>query len=217
MIETMDLVLTGARAGKTVKLNGKQFVGGVLRLRGSHDQLEPVASYYGRAYAAFPAGSKALIQAQKRDALAKEHGKSHSDPDAKPGTTNVVSRASTDGHSGQDQTPASSTQHEGSDGSEAGSEGIRAGGSGHTDAGIRSGQVTEQQQSNANGDLNRIRDAVMLLDPDVAENWTDDGKPSVNAVAEAANDPSITRKQIDAAAGDWTRGQASAKKKSAGE
>ncbi len=52
----------------------------------------------------------------------------------------------------------------------------------------------------------------MALDPDVVELWTADGKPTVEAVASATNNAAVTRKEIDAAAGDWTRDQASAKK-----
>lgn len=212
MIETMDLILTGARAGQTVALNGKQFVKGVLRLRGSPEQLNPVISYYGSAYAAFPFRSTKLAEAQARDRMAK-HGNDHVDPNAKPGAPNVVQRSGADGDAGKHSPASQATHGGGSDGSQAGGAGVLSDRGGHADAGLRTGQGSEQQQPNAPSDLARIREAVLALDPDVAENWTANGQATVDSVATALNDLSITRKQIDQAAADWTREQAAATKK----
>lgn len=204
MIETIDLVLTGARAGQTCVLNGKQFTKGVLRLRGSRDQLEPVTSYYGRTYHAFPNGSKELKEAQARD-----HGDNKANSASQSGTANGVQRAGANDHAGGNQAADGAAAHSGGvHGVEAGSSRVLPSGSGHADAGLRSGQGAEQQQSDASSDLIKIREAVVSLDPSVDDNWTADGEPAVEAVAHALKDASISRKQIDAAAGDWNRDQA---------
>lgn len=204
MIETVDLVLTGARAGKTVNINGKQFVNGVVRLRGSREQLEPVLSYYGRAYAAFAAGSEALKLHQERD---KAHGQHQVDAPGKPGSADGLERSGANANAGGDKASASAAHHGGHHGVEAGGSGLRSAGPGHADAGLPAGQGSNEQQSNAHGDLTVIRAAVLSLDPSVAEQWNAEGRPAVEAVAAVLNDQSISRKQIDAAAGDLNREQ----------
>jgi hypothetical protein len=218
MIITLDLILTGVRAGLTCNLNGKQFVQGRLRLRGSNEQLEPVIAYYGRAYHAFPHGSVALQEAQARDAAeaAKLNGNNQADAAAQQRQANGVLGAVTNDIPRGNQAPAGSAAFgAGLPGAQAGGAGVLPVGDGHTDAGLRAGQVAQQQQQNANGDLTKIRAAVLTFDPDVKELWTADGKPMVDAVAQTLNDASITRKQIDAAAGDWSRDQAVAQKAAA--
>lgn len=205
MIETVDLVLTGARAGKTVKLNNKQFVDGVLRLRGSHEQLAPVLSYYGRCYAAFAAGTPELAEHQ---ALDKERLGGQHKVDAPPGSGPAagLERPVGDGSTGG-ATPPGATINGAGDGSQAGREGLRPGGDGHADAGLRAGQVAQQQGQSGTDDLTKVRHAVLALDPAVAENWNAEGKARVEAVAAYLNDQTITRRQIDAAAGDLDRGK----------
>jgi len=214
MIETVDLVLTGGRTGRTVKINGKQFVDGVIRLRGSREQLEPVISYYGRAYAAFPAGSAALKAHQARDA---ENGKSQTDATSQPGKANGLVSANSDANSGRTQS-AGAADHDGRDhAAKGGSAGVRSDRDGHADAGLRAGQESIERKPDASGELKKIREAVLSLDPSVDEQWTTDGKPAVEAVAQAANDAAVSRKQIDAAAGDLNREQVAAKLKVATE
>lgn len=48
--------------------------------------------------------------------------------------------------------------------------------------------------------MREVANAVFKLDPKVPEQWTDDGLPSVDYVAEATKNPAITREMIDAAA-----------------
>lgn len=207
MIVTYDLVLTGARAGKTVKLNNKHFVNGVLRVRGSQEQLEPLVSYLGRTYAAFPAGSPALKAAQAFDAAekAKRDGVNSTDPAAKSGTANGLAGAGANGTSGGTEAGGQGAGSGKPVGAEAGAAGVRSNGDGHSDTGLGTGQVPQPKQQDENNDLTRVRVAVVALDPTVNDFWNEEGKPSVDAVAQALNDQQVTRKMIDAAAGDWTR------------
>ncbi len=214
MIETVDFILTGARAGHTCVLNGKQFVKGVMRMKGSREQLEPVLAYYGRTYHAFPHGSKELEAAQARDAEGrkKPNGQHNADKAGQSGSANGLDGARADDHAGQHQTAAGSAVQHGADhDAQAGSAGVRSNRDGHGDTGIRAGQESQQQQSDAPGDLTKIRAAVLALDGSNNDNWTPEGKPTVDAVSNAMNDPQVTRKLIDAAAGDWDRDQARAK------
>ncbi len=213
MIETLDLVLTGGRTGATCVLNNKQFVKGVMRLKGSREQLEPVISYYGRVYHAFPHGSKELETAQVRDAEGrKPNGQHNADKAAQSGSANGVDGTGANANAGQHQAATGTAVQHGADhDAQAGSAGVRSNRDGHGDTGIRAGQESQQQQSDAPGDLTKIRAAVLALDGSNNDNWTQEGKPTVDAVSNAMNDPQVTRKLIDAAAGDWDRDQARAK------
>lgn len=212
MITTVDLVLTGARAGLTVRLNGKQFTNGVLRLRGSHEQLEPVLSYYGRTFAAFPFGSPALKEAEARDAAAKAeaNGKHQADTAAQSGQADGVAGSGANGAARPPETGGAPNLNSGNNGAQGGGAGVRSSGDGHTDTGVGAGQPQQQQQDQAS-DLNKVREAALALDANVDDNWTPDGKPSVEAVAAALSDPAVSRRHIDAAAADWSRELAKAK------
>lgn len=214
MITTTDLVLTGARAGQTAVLNNKQFVRGVIRLRGSHEQLEPVIQYYGRTYAAFPDGSPALAAAQKQDAETKRaaNGQHNPDPVSRLGTTDALRSAGTDDVAGADPSAQPANLQPGANAAQAGGTGVRPNRDGHEHTGLRPGQEPKQQQHAATCDLTALRAVVLDLDPGVPENWSTDGKPTVEAVATAMNNPAITRKEIDAAAGDWNHDQAVVRK-----
>lgn len=57
----------------------------------------------------------------------------------------------------------------------------------------------------ANEFVEKIREAVALLEPATPEHWTQGGKPSVETVRELTGDPSVTRADIDAACPDAKR------------
>jgi hypothetical protein len=66
------LILTGPRAGKTVKLRGYQFVNGQLTLSGAPERWEGVVRYMGRAYRAYEEGTAALTEAQEQDVVLRD-------------------------------------------------------------------------------------------------------------------------------------------------
>ena len=179
----LTLVLTGTHAGKTIKLNRKQFVNGECTLVGNAAELEFAARYLERCY-----GAKQKDQMNGVQYL--------NAPPAGPGNPEGVSgdqlRPSGEVHSedgvlGNGHDPLGPTD---------GSPGMGAGGSGQSDSGLLPESVT------------KIRKALEVLDVKNDEHWTDAGLPSVEVVAKAIGDPQINRKMIDVVAPGWTREKA---------
>jgi len=56
--------------------------------------------------------------------------------------------------------------------------------------------------------MRAIQTAVQKLDPTVPEQWTEDGLPSVDYVALAVQDQSVTREMISAACPGFDKRQA---------
>lgn len=63
------LVLTGVYTGKTVELNGYNFVDGVLALFGTQETVQGVITYMGKSYQAYLEDSDKLKEYQERDRL----------------------------------------------------------------------------------------------------------------------------------------------------
>jgi len=53
--------------------------------------------------------------------------------------------------------------------------------------------------------MRAVAQAVQKLDPKVTEQWTEDGLPSVDYVAEAVKNPAVTREMIEAVAPQFNR------------
>lgn len=204
---TVQLVLTGPYAGKTMNLNGVQYDQGVATLQGPAQSLAYAITYHGRSYQAFPAGSDELKAAQLRDAMQKEGADGKHDvsptPEQRPSTA-VHSDLQPDG---QGPTGSETADGSGDAGAEAGDTGTGSARDGHADAGHDTAEV-ERGQSQAKAVDAKLSRIVKSLDPDVAAHWTGQGKPSMKAVEEAYGSTGITRSDVEAAAPGWTREKA---------
>lgn len=189
----VDVVLTGIHSGKTILLAGKQFVGGKYTVEGAPIEVEGQLRYLSRMYQAHPVGSAELAKAQERD---KQHGIQHHAQAA----TGQRDAEAVQGGVGGSAGPVSGAGNDGGAGPErdssAGSPVLVAAGGGLQDSGLLPEQVA------------RLRGMLRKLDPQNDKHWTEDGLPSVEVVAEALVDPSISRAMIDVAAPGFNREKA---------
>lgn len=201
----VKLVLTGAKTGQTVTLGKHSFVNGVAEIQASYEAMNAVLTYMGRAYQAYPQGSDLLAATQDRDradGLLRDLQTDSPSPDRAPAPVQGV------GDHAAGSIPGPRALHgSGDDGHQAGGSGLVSGGSGHTDSGLGKGmEPGAQQQSDAV--IRSVRAIVGQMNPHVAEQWTDDGLPSVAYVAESTGTPSITREAIEIACPGWNRNKA---------
>ena len=180
----MELVLTGARAGKTIKLRDIQFTDGRAKINGPIDKVKGVATYYGRTYKAFPVGSKALQTAQEND-----NGNSNLQASAGSRTANKVPG---------DAQSARNTGQANAD--NAGNDNAKTTGAGNSASGDGKGVV---KLSPAEEDA-KITEALKLLDGKDDEHWTGQGKPALAIVTELTG-IKVTRARLDALAPNFDR------------
>lgn len=174
---TITLVLTGARAGKTCVLGGRQFIDGEHVVQGQLSKLGGLVTYFARVYAAFPKGSVELAQLKEQS-----DGEADTHTAAAGGQADAVrSDVHTDGAAHQ----AATVGTDGGDGDAAPEHGTE--GDGHQDA--------------------RLRSAVMGLDPTNDEHWTSDGRPRMDAVESKFGSAGITRKDVERVAPGFVRPQ----------
>jgi hypothetical protein len=185
----MKFILTGANAGKTMKISHVQFTNGSGDWPGQLDKIGGLIKYLA-TFNAYPAGSKELEAAQKRD---KESANGPSAILRGPGRSPESGLQADESSSGE-------TGGQGAVAVEVPSEGSEADG-----GGASTGRVDSQSQDPK---VMKVADAVKMLSPDVAENWTDDGLPMVSIVAESSGVIEVTRKDIELAAPGWTRSKA---------
>ncbi|MCP4900884.1 MAG: hypothetical protein GY906_28285 [bacterium] len=170
-IVTRTLILTGGRAGKTVRLSKKyQFRDGKIVLRGPSHKVECIARMLAINYAAFEEGSRELEAAHGQRDLSEspigeqEHALS-SEVQSEGSGSGAEAAADLDGHGDAD----------------SGDSGLRSEGDGHEDS--RS---------------YRIREALTQLDMMNDEHWTRTGLPAVKAVEELLGEP-VKRVEIEEA------------------
>lgn len=191
-ITRIVLVLSGALTGHTGILNGRSFKNGRCEIVDAADKLPGAEHYFRTCYQAFKDGSTELKQAQDRWAA---HLKSKEVPN------------------GQHQVPAGTVGNEDaavpssvrSDGQRPGSEAAAVGvGPAAVPAGgaesVADGNGPKSPQVPDGELVAKIQDAVAKLDPKVKDHWSEDGKPSVEAVSAILTFPA-TRADIDSALG----------------
>ncbi|SRR6266550_1502679 len=187
----VTVVLTGPDTGRTCLLHGKDFVNGEMVVSGNPGEVETQLRYIARTCRAYPVGSPDLAEAQERD---HSRGIQHS-PSSSPGQRDHERLRSSSRESPRGVQEVSADHGPGLDPvvPADGSEGLGAGGSGHADSWLPPEQITQ------------IGNAVLALDPENDSHWTEDGLPSVEALAAALVNPSISRQTIEAIAPGYTR------------
>lgn len=197
----IKMVLTGAYAGRTCILGGREFRNGVTVLRGDALNLSHAVRYLGRSYQAFPEGSDELKQAQERDRAS--------------GSTDNLQEAAGDSSAEEAQRVAESSGEQAPEAGEAAngeagdhpetpdseSAGDVSEGSGQPDAG-------DDSESSELDPTDPMVKAVLSLDPANDEHWTGQGKPAMSAVEKAFGSADITRADVDKAMPDWDRAKA---------
>lgn len=182
---TAKLILTGARAGMTCVLGKWHFIEGVATITGPQLEVRNVCEYIGRVYKAFPEGSTDLAHYQALDEEEK-HGKRDLQGATEPGAAAAHGGAVQPTGGGAATVPAD--HGGGTDDADGGDKGLLPGGAGHADTGVHGSAL----------ETDRIVAAVMQLDANNAEHWTDDGLPRLDAVEQLYGKP-LTRAQVDAA------------------
>lgn len=184
----MTFELTGAYAGRTVVLNGHQFVNGEMTIHAEPGVIDSVSKVLGLSYQAFPKGSPELEAAQKRDAAFKEKTRgpgSEIHPAAQQHPAAEVRRDDAAPGDVQKVQPADAGKPDGQLESASGNAGVVSAGSGPQDS-----QLSPEVAS-------KVRKALTLLKHDNDAHWSADGKPSVEFVVQATNDQTISRAIID--------------------
>jgi hypothetical protein len=209
----VELVLTGANAGRTGVVGRLNFVDGKARFQGTPEAVNGRVIYMGRCYGAYPKGSPQLAEAQR---IAEEQANgvrpsnrqtsiSAGRPDEipnRPTARNGVELAG--GITDPDAVVESTDAGEGSPvavGDSSGPARVLPGGSGHSDTGLHEGTNASARESS---DPLTLTDAIMSLDPDLDEHWTPDGRPSVSALADLTDNPKLSRRDVEGA-GHWMR------------
>lgn len=206
---TVELILTGGKAGFTGVLLDTQFVNGVGKFSGTVDAVKGRTVYMGRRYQAYPKGSRELKDAQARDKEYKDGLRGEVREAEKVGNPNPVPHrpAGVDGlgpqQGAQDKSAASVA---GPEESGAGGAGVLPIGSGHGDAGVHSGQQqAEDDARSEDAEINPLTAAILALDPLEDSNWTDAGLPAIAALAKVLSDNSLTRQKVTQALPDYDR------------
>lgn len=190
-------VLTGARMGKTITLGKKfDFVNGRYTARGTSEELKNVQHLLGKFYSAVPEGDPKIQES--KDGQRKIYADRQN---AKRGEQ-VGSGVQLD-----EQVPSKETTPEEQRDGEAASGGegdIRTSGDGH-----------ERATETLDPELQKIRNALMRLDPENPEHWNATGDPRIDVIAAFTGNQGIVRKNIKAAYPQFNRETAKALKKDA--
>lgn len=219
MIDKLRLHLTGVNQGKTVDWPPFKFVNGVAELVAQREDLEKYAHYAAISYQAYPEGHPMIktINDQVAADLAAETEKQDGQRDLQP--------------QGGSNPDGSGAVHGGvqSDGAGTGAEGAAAG-SGDAGAGVgQSGGLPDgngqQAQLNPQPELpkdpqpelpktptepvaqvnEKLRRAVLGLDPSDDSHWIASGKPALAAVEKAYGSTGLTRADVEAVAPGFVR------------
>jgi hypothetical protein len=206
-----EIELVGHFAGKTVVLNGLQYVDGVATIKGEATAMASLMEYHRKCYQAYLVGSadlaaaKARLENKEPEADGISADIQGSEREVESGARSDIEPAAVelDG-SGSDEAPAtgSGPVSEGSRG-ESGSDGEHE----SSDA-TSSGEPTEAvvEPTEPQAPVNKkLADAVMKLDYGNNDHWTDGGLPAMKAVESAYGATGITRADVEDAMPEWNR------------
>lgn len=190
----MKFIMVGANAGKSIKIGTFQFTDGAFVMPGSPDKLGSLIKYLA-TFGAFPYPSDEYNDAVAfLETLKKEK---------QVGTGQVLQ--------GQQRSPASGLQANVAPAGEAS-------GKGTTDvAPVSTGPVAEGDGTEA-GRMDggqaldpkavKVLEAIKALNPEVPEQWNDEGLPMTSVVAELSGVPDVSRADISNAMPGWNRDKA---------
>ncbi len=200
--QLIEMVLTGGRTGQTVLLNKHPFVKGVCKVYAYPESFTAFLTVMGRSYNAFPRGSAALAAAQERDRASGILDHLQKDSASVDRASAAVQGA---GGTASGEVPSSRALHGEVDvGGSPRSEGLVPRGPGYEDAGVGEGMESDPQRESA-ALMFAIEAAVKKLDPTAPEQWTEDGFPSVDYIAQAVSNQTVTREMISAAVPGFDR------------
>jgi len=185
----MKFILTGANTGKTEKFSHVKFVNGIGEWPGPIDKMAGLINVLA-SFNAYPAGSKELEAAQKRD---KEFAN---------GPSAILSGQGRGAESGleTDKPASGEASGSGATGVEVPAAGSEANGSGE-----EAGRLASQSQDPK---TLKVIDAIKLLNPDESAHWSEDGLPLVAIVAELSGVIEVSRKDIETAMPGYNRAKA---------
>jgi hypothetical protein len=179
--------LTGAHAGKTIRLGKYQFTDGKCELSCPAHEMALHARSLERNWSAYPEGHPILTKQDNGNGTGE----------VPPGSTVTTGDANVQGDVQQDGSAA----------------GEAAAGSGD-DADAASGTAGDQAagadgpEASVTPVNTKLQKAVMSLDPNNDEHWTQDGKPAISAVQTAYGSADVTRADVTAVAPDFNRATA---------
>jgi len=192
-------ILTGARLGKSCRLkvgtNFVKFVEGALTVQAGEKDMEGISKFLARCYQCYPEGS---VELQKMLKGEDPNGKrSIHEDEGSGGTATVPSEVSAKGGGVAQVSPNDSHGANASGGASPSDVSPR---DGHEDSRVHPNPLDEYQE--------RIKSAVMALDPGVDENWTSIGLPPVSVVETVLGSRGVTRKILENVLPGWTREEA---------
>lgn len=207
MIERMNLHLTGVNQGKSVEWPPFKFVDGVAELVAQREDLEKYAHYAAVSYQAYPEGHpmiqtiNELVAAYLAAAQEKDDGQRDLQPqgDTNPdGAGAVHGGVQSDGEGAGTETAAAGPVDAGA---EPGQSGSLPDGDGQQ-AQLNSEETPKEPVAEVNEKLKR---AVLGLDPTNDSHWIASGKPALAAVEKAYGSTGLTRADVDAVAPGFVR------------
>lgn len=207
-----DFRLFGPRAGKTIVVNGHNFINGECRIVQQKDNMLACARVLSR-YGAYHRGSAEYDRLLAEERKANGEHDVPSEADERPGEE-VRGEVRPAG-----EEPAASSADDGdgaaptSGGTGAGADGDSAG-DGHEHAGVpKFPEDADRRYEEPASEVNEaVKAAVLKLDPNNDAHWVRTGsaagKPKLSAVEEAYGRAGLTRQDIEASMPGWSRDKA---------
>lgn len=186
-IQTKTFVLTGPLAGKTMQINGRNFVNGRCQITSPANLMGGAEHYLGTYYQAYPEGSAKLLAAQAKEKPNGQRVVQTGDVKDQPHAVHGGVQSTGEGSGAEAPAPGS----------------VDAGASTGSADGVAAGDGQPSAKAPAGDQVKKIQDALGKLDPKVAEHWSEDHKPAVDVVSKLAGFP-VTRAEIDAITGGAT-------------
>lgn len=205
---SINVVLVGPHAGMTILKGSTQFVNGKAEVSGPPSAVNATVSALQRYHSAFVEGSVELASAQK-NWEARDGERDLQQGERKPAS----SEGSGNQQDGKGSAPVSPNAGAGATGGQAGSLPDNPNGSGLPNTGNDGGvnQGAEGNTNEAPGSAvthhapEPLVKAVLALDPEVDDQWTEDGLPALSAVETAYGQNGVTRQDVDLAVPGWNR------------
>lgn len=209
--------LFGPYAGKTMTVNGHQFVNGETVLVQSSENMGActrVLSFYGAFHAGTPeyeeALAKELAEQEAAKAAEETNGGSEVHSETESGSSDEVRGDIQSDGTKPSEAPADVSPVDAE--AETGNSGIDTSGDGHGHAGVpKFEEAADQREPSEHApEINEaVKTAVLKLDPAESSQWVSTGahagKPKLLAVEEAYGRAGLTRQDVEAAIPGWNR------------